>query len=97
MLWAGITPCLELLQIHATIEKTLLVLGFPSEDKPFSPHLTLARVRDRVHVPDGPGILEALWPDVSGEVGAREVILYESRLSPSGPSYSEYQKFPLSG
>lgn len=97
VLWAGITPCLELLQIHATIKKTLSDCGFPPEDKPFSPHLTLARVRERGKVSEAPAVLEALSSDVSGKVDAREVILYESRLSPAGPSYSEYGKFPLSG
>jgi len=95
VLWAGITACPELLQIHATIENAVRDCGFPAEDKPFSPHLTLARIRERVKVPDGAALLQALSSDVAGEVRVREVVLFESRLSPAGPTYSVVRRFPL--
>jgi len=97
VLWAGIQPCPELLQIHATIENILRDMGFPPEEKPFTPHLTLARIRERVKVPDGAAVLEALSGDVAGVVRTREVILLESKLSPAGPTYSVVRRFPLSG
>ncbi len=46
VLWVGVTDGQqETVRLAQTVEQTCTQLGFPSEDKPFSPHLTIGRVR----------------------------------------------------
>ena len=47
IIWVGLSGELEKLgQLQKRIEESLKPLGFPAEARPFTPHLTLARVRD---------------------------------------------------
>ena len=66
-------------------------LGRPPDDRPFTGHLTLARVAKGAKVDlarlAGAGV-EANW-DVS------DLRLVESRLSPAGARYEVLQRFPL--
>ena len=66
-------------------------LGKPPEDRPFSGHLTLARVakgaRVNLRALEGEPI-SARWP-------VSEVTLVQSRLSPAGARYEVVQRFPL--
>ena len=85
-------------------------LGIPREDRPFSPHLTLARAgagrssgSPKRRKGDGPNatfaVLEkrlAVIGDLDfGKMTAREFILYQSQLSPKGSKYTKLQCFAL--
>src|SRR5205085_7772809 len=67
------------------------------EDRPFSPHLTLARVREDASGPEARTVaaaLEALAvPDLRTRVDRIAVV--ESRLSPKGPQYAARAELPL--
>jgi len=45
IVWAGIAGEDELLSLEKEIETGLEKKGFPKEDRPFSPHLTIGRVK----------------------------------------------------
>lgn len=64
------------------IEAGLEPLGFPREKRRFNGHVTLGRVRvpKRLENPYLPPVEPRSWP-------ARELVLYESRLSPQGSKY----------
>ena len=78
-------------EIHGTIEQTCDGLGFLRETKPFSPHLTLARIRvgerqvgaalARSGVQDRPLAI--------GTVVMGSVALIKSELKPSGSVYTK--------
>ena len=52
VVWVGVTGEVERLrQLQQRIESNLEPLGFTTESRPFTPHLTLARLRDRT-LPD---------------------------------------------
>ena len=76
--------------VHALIdeiEARLDGLGLVREDRPFRAHLTLGRVR----APIGPAARQGLASVAASEIGScdvREVTLFESRLSPRGPTYT---------
>lgn len=78
-------PALELLQDR--IERGAEALGFPPEGRPFRPHITLGRVREGHRLPDG-------WQTELERIPAGEafladrVVLFESELTPTGPSYA---------
>ena len=47
VVWVGLTGEVEKLgQLQQSIESSLVPLGFAAESRSFTPHLTLARVRD---------------------------------------------------
>ena len=83
---------LELLQDR--IERGSDELGFPPEGRPFRPHVTLGRVREGHRLPDD-------WQRVLSGVPqgaaflADRVVLYESQLSPNGPTYTARQEIRL--
>jgi RNA 2',3'-cyclic 3'-phosphodiesterase len=107
--WAGINA-LALPVLAHRVDQGLGALGFPPE-RAFHPHLTLARngsgtPRPR-HGPHSAGehpsgafaqlsdiVASAPAPEF-GTMTAREFFLYESKLSPSGPSYSKLETFTL--
>lgn len=46
VLWCGISPEMETIQLRNSIEKSLADIGIPRERRKFSPHVTLARLRN---------------------------------------------------
>jgi 2'-5' RNA ligase len=84
VLWLGIRDGLESLR---RIEKALIDdLGLQRDHQgPFTPHLTLARFRDRLT--RGPLAGLAQIAASAGPSRIDRVTLYESRLSPAGPTY----------
>ena len=78
-------PALELLQDR--VERGAERLGFPPEGRPFRPHLTLGRVREGHRMPEGwQADLEAI--PASEAFMADRVVLFESELTPAGPTYA---------
>ncbi len=53
--WIGIEADANLASLAAQVDEQLSVLGIPSEDRPFTPHLTLARGGDSRHPRGGSG------------------------------------------
>ncbi len=78
-------PDLELLQDR--IERGGDQLGFSPEGRPFRPHVTLGRVREGHRLPSGwHTTLDGIRSDDA--FIADRVVLYESQLTPAGPTYS---------
>jgi RNA 2',3'-cyclic 3'-phosphodiesterase len=82
VLWLGVREGLpELRRVQQSLAGRIGIGG----DQPFSPHLTLGRIRDRV--PRGQMREIASIPASAGPCRIDRVTLYESRLSPAGPTY----------
>jgi len=104
--WVGIEADEHLQQLATRIGEALHPLGFEREAGPYRPHLTLARAgsgRPR-HAPGdriSSGLLalrvrlESQPAPEFGTMTAREFCLYESKLSPAGPSYTRLARYPL--
>jgi 2'-5' RNA ligase len=85
VVWAGLAGDLVALQkLQAELEDRMVVLGWEREKRPFSPHLTLGRVKDaaQMHRLDW----EVKLAKVGFEVTA--VHLVQSELRPSGAVYT---------
>lgn len=92
VLWVGLEQGGEAAGVLASaIEKALLPLGFPAEERPFSAHLTLARIKW-----SEPDPWDEVLADLAGrpwpEFAATGFTLYRSVLGPGGPAYT-----PISG
>jgi 2'-5' RNA ligase len=98
VLWAGFREPLELARtLQDNIEAALVPAGFPREGRPFHPHVTIGRIRGATAPGWGDATVGALAGRRFGTVPADAVLLYESRLSPSGATYRVIGRFPLSG
>jgi 2'-5' RNA ligase len=94
VLWAGVEdPGGGLSRLVASVEGWLEELGFPREARPFSPHLTLGRVKE-----GSASVETALAPALTKQFGAsvlREIVLYESRLRAAGAEYVALRRVPF--
>lgn len=94
ILWIGADDPDEFAaRAYAAIEEICHPLGFESDDRRFTPHITLGRVRD----PNtARGAIEAhLEAHVEPvEFEAKGLVLYESKLLPTGSIYSVVARFP---
>ena len=95
VLWVGLeNPLNELASLAASIEKNTSPKGFPPSEKPFSPHLTLARFAS----PPQPPFLEVTAKHsqtVFGEAAVDKIELIQGCLSSEGPAYMTIQEFPF--
>jgi RNA 2',3'-cyclic 3'-phosphodiesterase len=83
----------ELTALGGAVGTALLPLGYEPDRKELHPHLTLARLKVPDDVRD---VLAAIGPDPVGEAfTVGELVLYESRLSSKGPTYTALERFPL--
>lgn len=91
--WAGMEASPNLKSLAADIDHATHRLGFPLEERPFTPHLTLARFP----LPGVPPQLLHARNDKSrqpfGSLGAREFHLIESKLKPTGAEYTTLRTF----
>ena len=91
VLWAGVSGDTEVLAALARrVDDACANVGFAREQRPFSPHLTLARLRDRASADERQraGTLLANIGPAPGESFAVEAFhLIRSTLTPSGPIY----------
>ncbi len=88
----------ELLALHKQIAAAMRECGFPPEDRPYSPHITLARGRNRPSPAAFAPLQAALRATPAPSFGAftaHEFLLYESFTEPAGSRYEVRARFPL--
>lgn len=98
VLWVGIQAPAELEALQRGIESACARLGFESDPRPFSPHLTIGRVRDTASAADLQRIrqtLEETTIDSLGIARVDSVHLYKSDLKPGGSVYTKLFSAPL--
>jgi 2'-5' RNA ligase len=92
--WCGIeAPGLE--SLAADTDRAAAALGIPAEDRAFSPHLTLARNKERLNLDPLHKRIETLGALEFGEFEVREFYLYRSALRPGGSVYTKLAEFPF--
>lgn len=95
VLWAGVTAGIDdLVALEVEVSTRLQQIGLPPDDRVFSPHLTLARVREAAGLPRE-AVLAGLEQAPVGTTHVDAITLFESRLSPTGPTYVPLQRTPL--
>jgi 2'-5' RNA ligase len=81
VIWLGVTGE-PLITLQGILEERLQQTGIPREERTFSPHLTLGRSRrEPLHARE---ILEKYRDLVCGTLQVDKMVLFESRLQPSG-------------
>ncbi len=88
--YAGISDgAAELTALHAALEPPLLELGcYRREERQFTPHVTLGRVRGERTAGELAPLLLRQRDWHGGEQPVREVHVFSSELTPKGPVYA---------
>lgn len=96
VLWAGVEASPALKQLAQEVEDSMQKLGFPREDRPFRPHLTLARFGNPRAQPALEDRLEEMRETLLGRFEVSEFFLFESKLSGAGApvEYRKVARFP---
>jgi 2'-5' RNA ligase len=92
--WIGVAEASDLIRLYEAVEEELVSAGFPREARPFSPHLTLGRVRvDRSSARLGEAMDGAEFDAAPFPV--TEVTLMKSDLKSSGAVYTRIASLKL--
>ena len=96
--WCGIeAPRIE--KLAGDTDGSLAKLGIETEKRAYSPHLTLARIKERVDVEPLQKAIAAETARTSldfGKFEARSFFLYLSRMQSGGSVYTKLAEFPFS-
>jgi 2'-5' RNA ligase len=93
--WVGVKADGGLVELARHTDETVARLGVPPEKRPFSPHLTLARIREQVPLARLRAAVAALPSENFGEFTASRFHLFLSETAASGSVYSKVAEFPL--
>jgi len=95
VIWVGIGEGWSQVElIYEQTERLLHQLGFSRETRPFSPHITVARVKSGRKRDEIASFLGHLTEESFGTFSVESVRLKQSVLSPSGPKYSTLFEAP---
>ena len=94
--FAGVSVSAEMLALEKRVLAVTATCGFVAENRPFRPHVTLARAKGANRL----NALRQLKQRVKGNVAfpaftAAEFLLYEAFLGPAGSRYEIRARFPL--
>lgn len=93
--WVGVEAPPALMALATDVDRELARVGIAAEQRPYAPHVTLARVPPRARC----GALEAHVAKLGtlefGSVDATQFVLYESRPSAGGHQHHALATFPL--
>lgn len=92
VIWLGAEDHPRLIALRQELNEAMVGAGYPAERRPFSPHLTLGRLRRNVPSSDFAGInqvVENEKADLRREIEVREAVLFRSDLKTSGAEYTK--------
>lgn len=98
VIWLGIIGGDPLVKIHESLDQRLKAIQIKPDRRGYSPHLTIARVRRQTDQKTARLIGETLSKfnvDSLGAIRVDEIRLYQSDLTPKGPTYSPLLSVPL--
>jgi RNA 2',3'-cyclic 3'-phosphodiesterase len=91
VIWIGLDAPPALAALQRGVDAVAAQLGYPTEERPFSPHLTIGRVAQNASAPDSQRIhaaLDATKVGILGTVRVQAVHIFKSDLQPGGSVYT---------
>jgi 2'-5' RNA ligase len=98
VLWVGIEAPAALSALQHSVESAAARMGYPSEERPFSPHLTIGRVGQNISAAELTRVrtaLEATHVGALGSVRVDALHIFKSDLQPGGAVYTSLYTLPL--
>jgi 2'-5' RNA ligase len=98
VIWLGISGDVErLIRLQKSMDKKLHEIGFAKEERPFRPHLTLARIKEPKGLIGLAKIVENSDNYKAGHFDAGGLTLFGSQLTPKGAIYTKLAYFAFAG
>ncbi|HLB59549.1 MAG TPA: RNA 2',3'-cyclic phosphodiesterase [Bdellovibrionota bacterium] len=94
VIWVGLDPSEQIIKLQKEVEKKLQPLGFPEEERAFSAHITIGRVKFAKNPKQVKEILATLTVETIG-LQIKDFCFKKSTLTPKGSTYEDLAKFPL--
>ena len=88
VVWVGMHGADPLSHMAKVLEEQCARLGFEKEERPFSPHLTVGRMKDPTGTEQVKGIIERFKDHDFGTRPVRSIRLKKSVLGSKGPTYT---------
>jgi 2'-5' RNA ligase len=96
VLWVGAgLDCAALLGLQQDLEERLDLAGWPKENRKFSGHLTLCRIRNAAAGFKLARLTEKYKDFDLGAIRCDTITVFESRLTPDGPIYASLSSYKL--
>ncbi len=98
IIWIGLHAPAVLDSLQRSIDSAVARLGYATEERPFSPHLTIGRVRQNLSSAGLQKIRNTLDATKIGDLGSAKVDsvhLFKSDLQPGGSVYTRLFSAPL--
>lgn len=95
VIWVGFTDKSKLQDIAEKIKRSMIELDFEKEDRPFSPHLTVGRVKTFCNEEKLNNFIKLNIQTNLQESAIKDFILFESILKPTGPIYKPIECFSI--
>jgi 2'-5' RNA ligase len=98
VIWIGLEAPAMLTAVQRAVESVSSRMGYPTEDRPFSPHLTIGRVGQDVSAADLKRVCAAIEGTTVGPLGTVSVDaihIFKSDLQPGGSVYTHLYAMPL--
>lgn len=98
VLWVGAEDATGTLKrLHHQLDTAFTSLGVEREDKPFSGHITLGRLKQPRSAKQLIAAIDAAADVDIGMQPVKELVLFKSDLTPGGPVYSPLARIALGG
>jgi RNA 2',3'-cyclic 3'-phosphodiesterase len=95
VLWSGIEASTSLAPLAEEAERVLEPLGIAREGRKFTPHLTLARLKDSRGIDELVRAVEKMKSRDFGSTHETQFHLFESVTKPSGAEYRKIESYPF--
>lgn len=92
IVWVGLDGVKKLKELEDKIRHRLKSMNFRLEDRPFMPHLTIARLRQKT---DLANLIKKIKDLELAEFGVKDIIIFESKLTPLDPIHKAIGKIKL--
>jgi RNA 2',3'-cyclic 3'-phosphodiesterase len=93
VLWIGLHDTEPLARIASAVDRRLFTTGIPRDTRPFSPHLTIARVKKELNTAMT-DLLRSAKDLPFGNFTVNAFHIYRSVLGAGGPVYTKIRSFP---
>lgn len=93
VVWFAVQDGGKTARLAKAVETVLSPLGFEREKRGFTPHVTLARVKE--FDPSLPGVIAGIADLEAGSCTIDRIVLKKSTLTPKGPIYDTLLEVPL--
>lgn len=91
-LWIGVEEQPKLASLELVLRRKLQGLEFQTDSRPFTPHITIARLRKKQNITEE---IKKYSEEKFGSFEVNQILIFESKLNTQGPEHIVLKKIEL--